>query len=183
MINNKLSAFLNEGFGGLLTAVISDIKQHIVSLRESGVSFYGYAAMPPDYATEFDPTSFAVAFNCESDIDEENKKKPYYRYSVDEWQNYVHDGFEATNAELKSILSEFKTLTKQQDDDGAVEYLAPSINKTLLNALMSLRNDGTFEGIAYVVIWISDSSDEIINQSAKSLNSAEVYDEYASEFC
>ncbi len=184
MANNELDVFFRDGFGRLCAAVASDIKRHIATLRESGVDFYGYAAFPPDYYTAYDPTSLVVAFNCESDIDAENKNAPYsyYRYSVDEWQNYVHDGFDATNAELKALLSEFKRLTETQDSDDAPETFVASINQTILDALISLRKDGTFDGISYVVIWLSDSGDEIMNRSAKELNTADVYAAYATEF-
>ena len=80
MANIELDVFLRDGFGRLRAAVASDIKRHIVTLRRSGVDFYGYAAFPPDYYTAYDPTSLVVAFNCDSDIGDENKNATYYRY-------------------------------------------------------------------------------------------------------
>src|SRR5262245_21916658 len=94
-----------DRFALLRTAIVVDIKRHVASLRLSGIEFYGYAALPPDYYTAFDPTTLAVAFNCESDVDTANRGSPYYRYSVDEWKHYVHDGFDAVNRELKSLLT------------------------------------------------------------------------------
>jgi hypothetical protein len=111
-----------DDFPQLRMAIIDDIKRHVASLHQSGVDFYGYAVLPPDYYTAFDPTTIAVAFNCESDIDDSNRGQSYYRYSVDEWQNYVHDGFDAVNRELKALL----TSSKSSDDDSIDDVFGPS---------------------------------------------------------
>jgi hypothetical protein len=94
-----------DDFARLRTAAVADIKHHVDSLRQSGVEFYGYAVLPPDYYRAFDPATLAVAFNRESDIDASNRGAPYYRYCVDEWQNFVHDGFDDVNRELKALLA------------------------------------------------------------------------------
>lgn len=167
-----------DGFYQLRTAIIADIKRHVASLRQTGVDFYGYAVLPPDYYTAFDPTTIAVAFNCESDIDDSNRGQPYYRYSVDEWQNYVHDGFDTVNRELKALLA----ATKSSDDDSIDDTFVESVYQAVLNAMQALRNDKIFDGVPYLVIWLSDSGDSILNRSAKLLNSTEVYSEFAAEF-
>lgn len=182
MANNELDDFLRDGLSRLRDSAASEIKRHVATLRKSGIDFYGYAAFPPSYYTAYDPTSVVVAYNCVSDIAPDNKNASYYRYSVDEWQNYVHEGFDATNAELKALLSEFKRLTESKDSDDALTTFVASINQTILDALISLRKDGTFDGVSYVVIWLSDSGDEIMNRSAKELNTADVYAAYSTEF-
>ena len=167
-----------DGFSQLRMAIIADIKRHVASLHQTGIDFYGYAVLPPDYYTAFDPTTIAVAFNCESDIDDSNRGQSYYRYSVDEWQNYVHDGFDAVNRELKALL----TATKSSDDVSVDDSFLNSVYQAVLDAMQALRNDNTFDGVPYLVIWLSDSGDSILNRSAKLLNSPEVYAEFASEF-
>lgn len=167
-----------DGFSQLRMAIMADIKRHIASLHQTGVDFYGYAVLPPEYYTAFDPTTITVAFNCESDIDDSKRGQSYYRYSVDEWQNYVHDGFDASNQELKALL----TATKSSDDDSIDDTFVSSVYQAVLDAMQVLRNDNTFEGVPYLVVWLSDSGDSILNRSAKLLNSTEVYAEFASEF-
>lgn len=55
--------------------------------------------------------------------------------------------------------------------------------KAILKALIKLRHDGIFGSIDnFVIIWIPDSDDEIIYQSAKALNSASVYETFIAEF-
>ena len=167
-----------DGFARLQTAIVADIKRHVASLRQSSVEFYGYAVLPPDYYTAFDPTTLAVAFNCESDIDATNSDETYYRYSVDEWQNYVHDGFDTVNRELKSLLKGARKSSEDLIDDAYVD----SAYQAVLEAMLTLRNENVFDDVPYLVVWISDSGDGIMNRSAKLLNSPDIYSEFASEF-
>jgi hypothetical protein len=161
-------------FVALSTAIVADVKRHVASLRESGVKFYGYAVLPPDYYTAFDPTTIAVAFNRESDIDTSNRDQPYYRYSVDEWQNYIHEGFDAVNRELKTLLS----ANRSSIDDTFVD----AVYQAILDGMLALRSENIFDDVPYLVIWLSDSSDGILNRSARLLNSPNVYSEFRSEF-
>lgn len=167
-----------DAFADLRAAIVSDIKRHVTELRQSGVNFYGYAVLPPDYYTAFDPTAIAVAFNCESDIDASNRGQPYYRYSVDEWQNYVHDGFDTVNDKLKSLLA----ANRGSQDDPINDDFVESIYQSVLDAMLTLRNDGVFNDVPYLIIWLSDSGEDILNRSAKLLNSSEIYSDYATEF-
>lgn len=182
----QLQTWLANDSPDLVAAVISDIQRHVSKLRAAGESFYGYAALPGDYWTQPNPASLVVAFNRESDIAAENSDDAYYRYSVDEWQNYVHDGFDATNSVLKSQLATFKKLHKAVEDDDQshrceIAFVEKS-NRAILEALMALKKDGTFAKGTYLIIWFSDSDAKIMNQSAKLLNNASTYKKYASEF-
>jgi hypothetical protein len=165
-------------FATLSAAIVSDIKRHVASLRQSGCEFYGYAILPPDYYTAFDPTTLVVAFNRESDIDTSKRGEPYYRYCVDEWQNYVHEGFDAVNGKLKGLLAANRHSTDDSIDDAFVN----SVYEAVLDALLTLRNENTFDDVPFVVVWLSDSGDDILNRSAKLLNSPEIYSEFATEF-
>ncbi len=167
-----------DGFTRLRAVVVADIKRHVDSLRKSGKDFYGYAVLPPDYYTAFDPTTIVVAFNCESDIDAKNRSKPYYRYSVDEWRNYVQEGFDAVNHELKALLAATRSSVRDSIDDAFVN----SVYHAVLDALLTLRNENTFDGVPYLVVWLSDSGDRILNRSAKLLNSPDIHSEFAAEF-
>jgi hypothetical protein len=167
-----------DGFSQLRKAIIADIKRHVASLHHTGIDFYGYAVLPPDYYTAFDPTTIAVAFNCESDIDDSNRGQSYYRYSVDEWRNYVHDGFDSVNRELKALL----TATKSSDDDSIDDTFVESVYQAILDAMQALRNDDLFDGVPYLVVCLSDSGDSILTRSAKLLNSTEFYAEFPAEF-
>lgn len=170
-------ASLDDTLTQLRSSIAADIKQHVNALNESGVEFYGYALLPPDYYTAYEPVTIAVAYNREADIEVENRDDIYFRYSVNEWQNYVHDGFDSTNAVLRTLLSRVR-----DEDDNIDDSLVESVYGAMLDGLASLREDGVFSQLPYVVIWLSDSDDGIMNQSVKTLNSAEVYAEFATEF-
>lgn len=180
----QLQEWLNSEAPDLVEAVVADIQRHVQQLRSSGDSFYGYAALPGDYCTMPNPAVLVVAFNRESDIPSENSDVPYYRYSVDEWQNYVHEGFDNTTTALESQLAKFKEMhTRDEDsyqlDDYEIAYVE-KINRSILAALMVLKQDGTFSDETYVIIWFADSVAEIMNESAKALNNAQIYEQYAS---
>ena len=162
----------------LRTSIVADIKNHLNALRQCGIEFYGYALLPPDYYTAYETAAIAVAFNQEADVETKNVGNVYYRYSVDEWQNYVHTGFNSSNDVLRMLLSRVR-----DQDDEIDESLVASIYGAMLDGLVSLRKQRAFGGSPYVVIWLSDSDEPVINQSAQVLNSAEVYAEYATEFC
>lgn len=184
--HDQLQAWLNSDAPELVAAIAADIQRHVCELRSSGDSFYGYAALPGDYCTQPNPASLVVAFNRESDLAAEHSNEPYYRYSVDEWQNYVRDGFENTNSALESQLSEFKKLhTRAEDsyqlDKHEIAFIAKT-NRAVLKALMELKTNRTFADGTYLIIWFSDSEDEIMNESARALNTAQIYEQYASEF-
>jgi hypothetical protein len=57
-----------------------------------------------------------------------------------------------------------------------------AVYQAVLDAMQALRNDGTFDSVPYLPIWMSDSGNSILNRSVKLLNSNEVYAEFASEF-
>jgi hypothetical protein len=184
--NDQLQAWLRGDAPELVAAIVADIQNHVRELRSSGDSFYGYAALPSDYCTQPNPASLVVAFNRESDLAAEHMDEPYYRYSVDEWQNYVHDGFAMTNSVLESELAEFKKLhTPAGDsyklDEYEIAFIAKT-NRAILTALMELKKNGTFADGTYLIIWFPDSDGEVRNESAKALNTAQIYKQYASEF-
>ncbi|MCA9194147.1 MAG: DUF4303 domain-containing protein [Planctomycetales bacterium] len=184
--HKQLTAWLKSDASELVAAIVADIQRHVTTLHSSGDSFYGYAALPGDYCTQPNPASLVVAFNRESDLSPENTTDPYYRYSVDAWQHYVHDGFDNTNAQLESQLAKFKELHNRSDDGYHLdEYelaFVAKMNRAILDALLALRRNGTFANDTYLIIWVSDSEDEIMNESAKALNHEMVYQQYAAEF-
>ena len=117
-----------------------------------------------------------------------SQKFRFYRYSVDEWENYEHGEFSDTNKFIQSLNSQFQQLHFKEDPNNFVmdEFEIAHIEKlhnAILRALIDLRDDGIFgSNNNFVIIWISDSDEEIIYQSAKALNSASVYETFMSEF-
>lgn len=184
--HDQLQTWLDRVAPEFVSAVVADIERHVRKLRSSSDSFYGYAALPGDYWTQPNPASLVVAFNRESDIAAENAGEAYYRYSVDEWQNYVHDGFDDSNSALESLLATFKKLHAQAEDSyQSNDYesaFVTKINRAILTSLMALKQNGTFADGTYLIIWFSDSDAEIMHQSAKALNNAQTYEQYAAEF-
>ncbi len=89
---------------------------------------------------------------------------------------------------INSINSQFQQLHVKEDPNNFVmdEFEIAHVTKlhnAILKALIELRNDRIFgSNDNFVIIWIPDSDDEIIYQSAKVLNSAFVYETFMAEF-
>jgi hypothetical protein len=181
---DELQLWLSSDTPDLVDAIISDIQQHVSQLHSQGISFYGYAALPGDYLVDWNPANLAVAYNMDANLSPDHKNDPYYRYCVDEWDNYVHDGFDKTNAVMSQHLTEFQSLHNPTNkgsklDDFERAYIA-KVDREVLKAMLELRRNGTFRQETFLVVWYSDSSSPVINLSAKTLNPPDVYEEYDS---
>lgn len=180
-----LQKWLNRDNTELVNIIKSQIREHVSKLRTNNVKFYGYAILP---GTSYSVDNLVAAFNRETDISPENITDTYYKYSVDEWENYEHDEFRDANKLIESLNLQFQQLHVKEDPNNFVmdELEIAHIEKlhnAILTALIELRDDGIFgSNNNFVIIWIPDSDDEIIYQSAKALNSASVYETFIAEF-
>ncbi|MHC1686080.1 MAG: DUF4303 domain-containing protein [Clostridiaceae bacterium] len=135
---------------------------------------YGYSLYTDD-----DICSIGPVANRVSDITVSNNDEMYiyYKYSPDEWE--LWDDFELFDNANKIIKELYN-----RDDIEFIQY-KESILDVTLEAIQELDDSGLFgikNDARYLVIWISDSANEIMDISAKQLNTARVYEEYASEF-
>lgn len=182
MPKNEYVEFPHEHFARLRAAVIVDVQRHVASLRDANVEFYAYAGHLPDYFRANDAAYLTVAYNCESDLSAEHREDIFYRYAVDEWKHCWAENLKSTHEILESLLPHFEASRKMPDDGDTLQDLIHAVFATILDAFRSLRKDGTFKGVRYVALWLSDSQHDIIKHSVKELNTPEVYAEYASEF-
>jgi hypothetical protein len=183
MTNTDLQAWLDREDIELIDAIKSEIHEHITKLNARSDQFYGYAILPGEL---YQIDNLVVAFNRESDIAPENFTNIYYRYSVDEWSNYEHGELPKSSAIIDSRNAQFKELhinNKHNDyemDNWEIAHAEKLLN-TILAAMIELRDDGLIGGDkSFAVIWISD--DDIVNKSAKVLNSDAVYQTFIQEF-
>ena len=179
--NKALARWLSSEDPKFVDAIVSDIERHVDSLRSNGQSFCGYAILPGDYRTQPEPASIVVAFSRESELTDD-----FSRFSVNDWQNFVYDGFAKTNSELKSLLNEFRDRhTRIQDgpiiDDYEVAYIE-KIDRAILNALLELKRLGVFTDDQFIVIWYSNADCDIVNDSARQLNVPDTYKKFKTQF-
>lgn len=159
------------------------ITSHYQALKSEfeGEKFYGYSLYTSDDATSISPVA-----NTLSEI--EGKKSDsnyiYYKYGVDEWSNWEDfKMFEEVNAIITKYYDDMEEDYDEMDEK--YDELKQGIFNASLQVMKELEQEGLFgpktDG-RFLVIWVSDSDDEIINISAKQLNTKKVYQEFASEF-
>jgi Domain of unknown function (DUF4303) len=182
----ELHTWLSANEPDLVDAIASDIENHVSSLRAAGVEFYSYAVLPSDYCTSVGPPTIVVAYNRESDILNENKGSIYYRYSVDEWPNYVHDGFDKSNSILKEISQKFSNChqpdpNRCEIDNEEIAYVN-KLYSSVVKALKQLKDNSVFSDIEFLIVWLSDSGHQIMHESAAILNNSDIFKKFKSEF-
>ncbi len=160
-----------------------DIRSHVEKIPPG---FYGYALLPWDMTTQPAPPTVAVGFNYEKDISTKNKGDDYYRYGVDEWATWEKSGFERTNQKLATLYEEFRATHKKDPElyrlsDAELTFRS-RLYSIYLKALEHLRKEGVFEDDVYLVIWIPDSGQGIMDKSAKLLNIQEIYSRFFAQF-
>ena len=170
----------------LVEAVVADVGAHVSGLDDAHRPFYGYAVLPSDDFTCGGPPNVSVAYNLETDIDSKNEGSDYDRYSVDEWANYTHEGFDRTNLRLNQLAEQFGELRKTffttpglQPEDSAYTRKR---HQSIVRALQVLKERKAFREGTFLAVWLSDSDDNIMLESVKALNSPEVYKAFAAEF-
>ena len=185
MTNTPLQAWLNHNDPELVDVIKMEIREHVAKLHDRGDKFYGYAILPSEFEAIH---NLVVAFNRESDIAPENVTNIYYRYSVDEWSNYAHDKFPKSNAIINLRNSQFQELHGNDNlnnyamDNWEVAH-ALKLLHAILKAMTELRYEGLIGGDkSFAIIWIADSDNSIIPQSAKALNTETVYKMFVEEF-
>jgi hypothetical protein len=181
-----LREWLDEPSPALIEAVAEGVAAQVDTLRSRGIEFYGYALLSGE---PYDIHTLTAVANTEADIKvpRTDERYRYYRYSVDEWAHWDHNGFEVANALLAEANARFRSLHTKAAGDYSLDEFEVAHGNALLDAvvdgLQSAKAGGVF-GAAdpFLVIWISDSGHEIMTESAQRLNSAAVAKEFMREF-
>ncbi|WP_166243156.1 DUF4303 domain-containing protein [Paenibacillus turpanensis] len=156
----------------LKNAVSSHYKELLSRCGDETI--YGYSLFTDDCVTSMGPVA-----NKERSI-KVNKSDPlynYYRYGAVEWDEW--DDFGLFD-EVNNMIKKYHETVKDSFDNRVNTLLKES-----LNVLMELEAEGLFgnkNDNRFIVICVSDSSNEIMTESARKLNTLKVYEQYASEF-
>lgn len=182
----ELRKWLAQPRTALVAAVVDGIRAHVAALRTSGVQFYGYALLPGE---PYDIRSLVAVANGESDIEvpPNDDMYRYYRYSVDEWKHWHHNGFAAADKLLVEANEHFRSLHAKANEDSTVDEFevafADSLLEAVVEGLEAAKSSGAFGGAApFLVVWISDSEHPVMANSVRRLNTKKVAREFAAEF-
>lgn len=161
----------------------NEIRKHIMKLKKKYPDLYGYAILPGE---SYEVNTLVVVYNRVSDIKEE---AAYFRYSIDEWENWDHNALASINSQIKEINDNFRSWhpdnSKNISLDIIEQYHISSLHEIILSALKDLVEEDLFDfGIQerFIAIWISDSDSEIKVRSIRELNTEKVIKEYLEEF-
>jgi hypothetical protein len=183
---SALRRWLAEPRPALIAAVAEGVRAHVDTLRSRGLEFYGYALMPGE---PYDIHSLVAVTNTEADVKvpRTDDQYRYYRYSVDEWAHWDHDGFASANALLVELNERFRSMHTKHDDDFQMDDFevahADALLDVVLRGLEAAKAAGTFGGAGpLLVVWISDSGHEIMAESVRRLNSTLLAKEFMREF-
>jgi hypothetical protein len=186
MDSPSLQNWLAEPRPTLIKAVADGIRTHVDTLRAHGIEFYGYALLPGE---PYDIHSLVAVTNTEMDIKAPRTERQYnyYRYSVDEWTHWEHDGFVAANALLVEANERFESMHSKADDDYTMDEFEVAHANVLLESIVRGLETAKAEGVfgksePFLVVWISDSGHQILVESARRHNSASVAAEFIKEF-
>jgi hypothetical protein len=181
---DELGKFLNEIRPVLTEAISAGVQEHVASLRARGIDFDGYALLPGELENLHDIVAVSGSLSDVS-VPPEDGQYNYYRFSVDEWKSWDSDGFSAANRLLSEANRSFATAhvgTGFVMDEVEVAF-ANGLLDSILCGLEQAKQLGTFDGNApFLVIWISDSSGEIISKSVQRLNRHDVAADFMAEF-
>jgi len=181
-----LRKWLAEPRTALIAAVAEGVRDHVATLRSRGVEYYGYALLPGE---PYDIGNLVAVTNSEADIKvpPDDVQYGYYRFSVDEWAHWEHDGFVAANALLSEANERFASLHTKDDGDFMMDEFEVAHSEALLEAVVRglevAKAEGLFGGEGlFLAVWISDSDHPIIAESVRRLNPREVTQEFMAGF-
>jgi len=181
---NELVKLLNEIRPVLIEAISAGVEEHVASLRARGVDFDGYALLPGEFDNLHDIVAVSRSLS-DVPVPPEDNQYNYYRFSVDEWKNWDSDGFSAANHILAEANRRFGTAHVGASfvmDEVQVAF-AHGLLHSILCGLEQAKQLGRFgRTFPFLVIWVSDSSCEIISESVQRLNQPDVAADFMAEF-
>jgi len=184
--NEALRKWLAEPRPTLVAAVAEGVRAHLATLKARGIEFYGYALLPGE---PYDIHSIVAVTNGEADIKvpRTDEQYRYYRFSVDEWSHWVHDGFASANAQLVESNDRFASMHAKEDTENSMDEFEVAHSDAqlvaVLGGLEAARSAGVLGGgQQFLAVWISDSDHPIMAESVRRLNSKAVAREFMAEF-
>ncbi len=153
------------------------ICQHrkILIERYPDENLYGYSLYTSDDLSAIGPVSNRMSA---IKVDANSPDYFYYKYCPDEWCDWDDYGlFDVVNRIIRSLYNEM------EDEEDDFYHFKQSVLKQALQALKELSHEGWFGAQTddrFLIVYLSDSNDEIMEVAAEELNTAKVYTDYMS---
>ena len=150
------------------------VSKHYEYLKKSFTeeTLYGYSL----YTSEDVPDLYPVANKLSAiEVDKADAEYCYYRYCPNEWSDWDDFG-------MFSEVNEIITELYQEMNDDFLGY-KKGVLRQAMQALLELESEGLFgekNDERFLIVFLSDSANDIMNISAKELNTSNVYEEFTS---
>lgn len=167
---------MNHQFDELKIALLSATEVHYSRLHAqcNSQDLYGYSLYTDDSVTSIGPVANS---NEKIPVRVDDPLHNYYRYGPQEW--LIWDDF--------GLFGEVNRIIASIHDCGGLSFDAKrdGILGAAFEALVILEERDVFgprTDRRFVVLWLSDSADPVMNRSARELNSDAVFLAYSSEY-
>ncbi|MGX7666396.1 DUF4303 domain-containing protein [Flavobacterium pedocola] len=180
---NVQDVFWNsEKWDNLKISIKTAVSENVTKLKSEHPDLYAYAIHPGD---EYEVNELVPSYNTLSKIKSDDA---YYKYSVDEWDNYDTTALNALNPLFTEINNDFRITFShlERETDAMYDEEAKLFTKfmgVILSALKELKAENSVfnfnTGNDFVVIWFSDSDSKWIIKAVEELNSKEVHEEFS----
>ncbi len=166
---------MNELLASLKNELKTAVRRHLETLgrRFPEEEFYGCSLYTSD-----DVSSIVPVANSESAIKvaASDQTYNYYRFTPDEWRYWDDFG---TFAEVNQIIERI-----HDDAQFSFQDVKEPMLRAAFQALRELEAEGVFGPRSpgrFVVLWLSDSANEIMRESAEQLNGSQAYKRFSGE--
>lgn len=163
-------------FIALKSALRSATEQHYRLLRQtySAEELYGYSLYTDDDLCNIGPVA-----NTESQIPvaATDEMYSYYRYGPHEWALWEDHGLFADVNKMVNAIHDDRSIDFSARCEGMLQAAFAALTEAEADGLFGPRTPSRF-----VALWISDSANPIMAESAKALNSQQVFDAFSTEY-
>ena len=163
---------MQREFDALHQELSAATRAHYCQLLSGGREVYGYSLYTADDVPSIGP---AANYVDALKVHPSDAMYNYYRFGPHEWLEFADFGlFDTANRLLKELYSELP-----------FEIYRAGALKVAFDVLVQLEAEGLFgprTDSRFVVLWISDSADPIMDEAAEALNSAAAYRSFASAY-
>lgn len=183
-----LKVWLAEPRDEIASAIADGIRIHIAEIKSRIGKLAGYALCTGE---EYQHQTISTAFTDGSHVSVPSSDDmfAYYTYSVDEWPHWevAEEAFAPANRLISAANEKFASLHCADTEADNYDEFEVAHSEALLEAMVQgleiAKSNGWLGNFnPFLIVWISDSENEVIFESVRRLNDENVVGEFMDEF-